>query len=348
MASEDQIKKPRRRRQRLLTLDSVPDERHASWLELFFDLVFVIAVAHVASILLAETNTVGLLKFTMLFFAIWWAWVGHTFYADRFESDEPEYRILTFAAMLAVASMAIRIEEAFTPEGSDSFALFYALALLILGANYARTAIYVPLARKLAFPYIVGLGGSASIFLLSLLVDPPAQFAIWAIGLALAIATPFLNAKIARIIPIDQSHIPERFGLFTIIVLGEAVMATANGAAGVPWSVLSGLTAGFGFAMAACIWWLNFEFVEHGVLKRPVLLPKDRIPLRTLLHRILDRRTWYRRRTCDQRIERSPSAHSNSLIVGRRCGDLSCGDYGYSARLRRLQPGIRSFRSDHA
>jgi low temperature requirement protein LtrA len=257
-----------------LTIDTEIGERHASWLELFFDLVFVIAVAHVASVLLAETNAVGLLQFTVLFVAVWWAWVGHTFYADRFESDEPEYRILTFAAMLAVASMAIRIEGAFTPEGSNAFALFYSLVLLILGANYARTAIYVPLARKLALPYIIGLGSSASIFLLSLLIDPPAQFAIWAIGLAIALATPFLNAKIARIIPIDQSHIPERFGLFTIIVLGEAVMATANGAAGVPWSLLSSLTAVFGFAMAACIWWLNFEFVEHGVIKRPVLLPR--------------------------------------------------------------------------
>lgn len=227
-----------------------------------------------ASVLSAETNAVGLLKFALLFFSVWWVWVGHTFYADRFESEEPEYRILTFAGMLSVAALALRIETAFTPEGSDAFALFYSQVLLILVLNYARTAIYVPLARRLAAQYILGLGCSASVFLVSLLFDPPAQYGLWAVGLIIAVATPFLSPNLARTIPIDYSHIPERFGLFTIIVLGEAVIATANGAAGVPWSLATGFTAVFGFAMAACIWWLNFEFVEDDAIKRPVLLPR--------------------------------------------------------------------------
>jgi low temperature requirement protein LtrA len=274
MASEPTTQRRRRQRQRLLTIDTETGERHASWLELFFDLVFVIAVSHVAAVLSAETNAVGLLKFTVLFFSVWWVWVGHTFYADRFESDEHEYRILTFAGMLSVAALALRIETAFTPQGSDAFAVFYSIVLSILAANYARTAIYVPLARKLAVQYVIGLGCSASIFLVSLLFDPPAQFAIWAIGLAVAVATPFLSPKLARVIPIDYSHIPERFGLFTIIVLGEAVIATAHGAAGVPWTLVSALTAVFGFGMAACIWWLNFEFVEDDAIKQPVLLPR--------------------------------------------------------------------------
>src|SRR5688572_22963105 len=274
MASEPTTQSRRKQRHRLLTIDSDSGERRVSWLDLFFDLVFVIAVSHVASVLAADTSIAGLVKYTVLFLAVWWAWVGHTFYADRFESDESDYRVITFAAMLAVAAMALRIDTAFTPEGSDAFAVSYSIVLFILAASYTRTAIYVPLARKLALPYIIGLGVSASIFLLSLLVDPPAQFAIWAIGLALALATPFLNAKIARVIPIDHSHIPERFGLFTIIVLGEAVIATANGAASVPWSLLSALIGVFGFAMAACIWWLNFEFVEDDAIKRPVLLPR--------------------------------------------------------------------------
>jgi low temperature requirement protein LtrA len=263
-----------RQRQRLRTLDTENGERHASWLELFFDLVFVIAVSHVAAVLSAETNAVGLLKFAVLFFSVWWVWVGHTFYADRFESEEPEYRILTFAGMLSVAALALRIETAFTPEGGDAFAFFYSIVLLILVLNYARTAIYVPLARKLAVQYIIGLGGSAGIFLASILFDPPVQYGLWAMGLALALATPFLSPNLARVIPIDYSHIPERFGLFTIIVLGEAVIATANGAAGVPWSSATAATAVFGFAMAACIWWLNFEFVEDDAIKRPVLLPR--------------------------------------------------------------------------
>jgi low temperature requirement protein LtrA len=274
MANEAQSAKPRPARHRLRTLDVVPGERHASWLELFFDLVFVLAVAKVAAVLAAETTLYGFLKYVGLFIPVWWAWVGYTFYADRFESDEPAYRILTFAAMLAVAALALRIGGAYTVEGSASFAIAYALVLLVLCAMYARTAIHVPLARKLARQFIVGLGISALIFLSSLLFDPPFRYRMWAIGVLTTLATPFLNVNLSRVIPIDQSHIPERFGLFTIIVLGEAVIATANGAAQVPWNFVSTLTASCGLAMAACIWWINFEFVEDNAVKQPALLPR--------------------------------------------------------------------------
>jgi hypothetical protein len=109
---------------------------------------------------------------------------------------------------------------------------------------------------------------------LSLLASPPARYYLWLAAILLALSTPFINIRQTRIIPLDLSHIPERFGLFTIIVLGEAVVATANGAAGVPWNLMSGVTATLGFAMAACIWWINFEFVEDDAIKSRKLLPR--------------------------------------------------------------------------
>jgi len=223
MADEIEIVKPRRQRQTLLTLNADSGERHASWLELFFDLVFVLAVSKVALILVKESDLVGFAKFIFLFIPVWWAWVGYTFYGDRFESNEPEYRILMFAAMLAMAALSLTVGNAFTPGGGVPFVICYALVLLILCAMYARTAIHVPLARGLATQFIVGLGGSSLIFLLSLYFDQQVRFAMWCAGVLLALATPFLNLRLTRIIPIDHSHIPERFGLFTIIVLGEAV-----------------------------------------------------------------------------------------------------------------------------
>src|SRR5215216_5398820 len=138
MADENGI--PRRRRQRLLTLDSDESERHASWLELFFDLVFVLAVSKVASILGSESDLAGFLKYSALFVAVWWSWVGYTFYADRFESDETEYRVMTFAAMLAVAALSITVGGAFSAAGDVAFVGCYAAVRLILVAQYARTA----------------------------------------------------------------------------------------------------------------------------------------------------------------------------------------------------------------
>jgi low temperature requirement protein LtrA len=272
MAEEISIR--RRPRQRLLTLDTDQSERHASWLELFFDLVFVLAVSKVASILGSESDIAGFLKYFALFIAVWWSWVGYTFYADRFESDEIEYRIMTFAAMLAVAALSITVGGAFSAAGDVPFVGCYAAVRLILVAQYARTAYYVPVARSLAVQYVAGFGVAVLFLLASLLVAPPLRYYIWAAVMLIELGTPFINSRITRLIPFDLSHIPERFGLFTIIVLGEAVIATANGAAGVPWTIWTAATAALGFAMAACIWWINFDFVEENAIKSPRLLAR--------------------------------------------------------------------------
>jgi low temperature requirement protein LtrA len=77
-------------------LEPTVGERHASWLELFFDLVFVLAVAQVARVLSGHADFGGFLKYVALFVPVWRSWVGFTFYADRFETDETTYRVLTF------------------------------------------------------------------------------------------------------------------------------------------------------------------------------------------------------------------------------------------------------------
>src|SRR5687767_7808540 len=272
MAEEAQQR--RRPRQRLLTLDNNAAERHASWLELFFDLVFVFAVAKVAAILAGSSDVYGFLKYLVLFIPIWWSWVGFTFYADRFESDEVEYRILTFASMLAVAALSISVGGAFTVSGDAAFVACYAAVRLILLAHYVRTAYYVPLVRRLAVQYVAGFGVAVLILLSSLLFEPPVRYYIWAAAMLLELATPFLDTRLTRIFPFDHSHIPERFGLFSIIVLGEAVIATANGASDVPWNLNTATTAALGFAMAACIWWINFDFVEDDAIKSPSLVSR--------------------------------------------------------------------------
>jgi hypothetical protein len=122
--------------------------------------------------------------------------------------------------------------------------------------------------------YVVGFGVAMLIFLLSLLAEPPTRYYIWGAAMLLELYTPFIDSRLTRVIPFDHSHIPERFGLFTIIVLGEAVIATANGASDVPWTLSTGVTAALGFAMAACIWWINFEFVEDDAIKSSSLLSR--------------------------------------------------------------------------
>jgi low temperature requirement protein LtrA len=264
----------RQPRQRLIALNTSDGERHASWGELFFDLVFVLAVAKVAAILAKDSDLDGFLKFVALFVPVWWAWVGYTFYVDRFESDKIEFRVMIFAAMLAVAVWAMTLSGAFTPEGDTAFAACYAAVLGVLILLYASTAIHVPLARALAAQFIVSFTAAVVLLLVSILAGPPVRYWLWLAALVCALASPFLNLRQTRIVPFDLTHIPERFGLFTIIVLGEAVVATANGVAGSPWTVGTGVMATLGFAMAACVWWINFEFVDDEAIRSPRLGPR--------------------------------------------------------------------------
>lgn len=264
----------RKNRPRLRTIDANSPERHASWLELFFDLVFVLAVSKVAMVLVQESSVYGFVKYAALFVPLWWVWVGFTYYADRFESEEASYRILMFAGMLAVAALSLTMGGAFSNKGDVPFAVCYAMVLLVLAGLYIRSAVYIPLARGFSLQYAVGLIITAVVILASLAVSPPKRYYIWGAALILELAIPFFSRRQSRAIPIDFSHIPERLGLFTIIVLGEAVIATATGASTVEWNSTTIAAASLGFAMAACIWWMNFEFVEDSPIKTLDLTPR--------------------------------------------------------------------------
>ncbi|MEO6588421.1 MAG: low temperature requirement protein A [Pyrinomonadaceae bacterium] len=254
-------------RPRLRTLEATDEERHASWFELFFDLVFVLAVSKIAQILAGNSDFYGMAKFIALFIPVWWTWNGFTFYADRFENDDKVYRVLMFAAMFAVSTLALCLGGAFTAEGDTAFVVCYVVVRIILIALYLRSAYHIPVARSLCFGYIKGFAPAAVLWLVSLFVPLPFRYAIWAISILVELVTPIFNTRQIRMIPFDQSHIPERFGLFTIIVLGEAVVATANGVSQNDWNFSTISMAAIGFAMAAAVWWINFDFVEDNAIK---------------------------------------------------------------------------------
>lgn len=254
-------------RPRLRPLENTSEERHASWLELFFDLIFVLAVAQVAHNLEEDLTPGGFLRYVALFIPVWWAWVGYTFYADRFESDETIYRLLMLTGMLGVAALSVNIHYALGESGR-AFALSYVFLRVVLIALYTRAALLVPVARDLSVRYIIGFSGGAVLWLTSAFVSAPTRYWLWAAGLVFEIGTPLLNIQIARRTPYDASHVPERYGLFTIIVLGEAVIAVANGVAGAEWRGTSAFAAVAGFGVAAALWWLYFEFFNSCAVQQ--------------------------------------------------------------------------------
>lgn len=247
------------------------ESRHASALELFFDLVLAVAVASLGSMLSRDTSLVGFVRFGALFVPIWWAWVGYTFYADRFESDDLIYRVLVLVAMLAIAGVAVNTVDAFSSSSvSVTLALSYVVVRLILLVLYARAYRHEPRARPLCGRYLVGFSIGAALWLSSVAIAPPGRYALWGAGLVVELATPLLSSSAISRVPYHSSHIPERLGSFTIVVLGEAVVLTASGV-GNRLHLGGGLIAATGFGVAACMWWTYFEFVDDSPLRRGLL-----------------------------------------------------------------------------
>jgi low temperature requirement protein LtrA len=250
---------------RNLTSEQRTEERASTWLELFFDLCFVVAVAALARGLHHEPTLDGMLRFLGLFVPVWWSWMIFTWYATSFDNDDVPYRVTLFVAMLSILGLAASVGRiGVDPSAVVGFVLAYSLMRLLVAGLFVRAGRNVPadLRPFVAF-YAAGNIIGATIWLSSLLVPAPFRYVLWAVGLAVELLGPILavmtldNPRIT----FHPRHIAERYGLFTLIVLGESVLAVASGTAGTDWALAAVLTAVAGFVAAACIWWLYFDHV---------------------------------------------------------------------------------------
>jgi low temperature requirement protein LtrA len=255
---------------RLRTADNPRDERHATSLELFFDLVFVVVVDELAGLLAHDPSAVGVSHFLLLFATVCVAWVGYTVYADRFDTDDVLQRVLMLCGMLAVAGVAVNIPDAFTGS-SASFAIAYVAVRAVLVAMYVRVWHAVPDARGLALRYVLGFSVSIAIWLASLAVPEPLRFAMWGFAVLVEVLTPTAARRYAVQMRLQASHMAERYGLFTLIVLGGAVVAVVSGTADTNWAPASALCAAAAFIATAALWWIYFDCVDMGGVNRTVL-----------------------------------------------------------------------------
>ena len=206
------------------------EKRAATWLELFYDLVFVVAVSRLGGRLLHADDLSGndVLAFVGLFVVVWWTWAGFTFYADRFDTDDLGQRLLAMVQIVAVALMAASVSSG-EAESTRAFAISYIAARLVLITMYVRARYHVPETRVLITGYLRGMSAAGGLWVISVLVPEPWQFVLWGIDMAIDLATPFIMRKEQARVPLDVTHLPERFGLFTILVLGEPVTSVVGG-----------------------------------------------------------------------------------------------------------------------
>jgi low temperature requirement protein LtrA len=253
-------------------------DRKVTWLELFFDLVFAAAIAQVASPLRQDYSAAGLLRFAILFVLIWWAWIGHAVFSTRFDTDDAVQRGLTLLQMFGVIIMAANAGDALDSRSSAGFAAAYSVLRLVLVFQYYR-ARRLPEARSLTTWYLAGHGSAAALWLASAFVPAPWRYGVWAVAFALDLGTPWLAVDHSVAVPPDAGHLPERFGLFTLILLGECVIAVMHGVEHQEhWSAPAAATAFLSLGIVFFVWWWYFD-AARATSARPVRSRRDALRL---------------------------------------------------------------------
>ncbi len=147
-------------------------ERHATWLELFYDLVFVAVISQIGVMFHHHFNWQGFGEFVFLFIPIWWAWVGHTMYSNRFDTNDMYHRVITFFQMGAAAFLAASVQEALGYK-SRTFAAAYVLIRLSLLMSYIRVYRHLPLTRTFIGRIGPGFAIGTGCWIASFFVESP-------------------------------------------------------------------------------------------------------------------------------------------------------------------------------
>jgi low temperature requirement protein LtrA len=241
-------------------------------LELFFDLVFVLALTQCTALMANTPTWSGLAEGMLVLGVLWWSWTGYAWLTSVVDPEEGAVRIAIFAAMAAFLIVAICVPEAF-----DSLALEFALAYgAVRGAHIALFVLASrddPALRRsvtgLALSTAVGVG----LLVGASFLDGLAQGALWALALLLDMGGPYLfGSEGWKLVP---GHFAERHGLIIIIALGESIVAIGAGAE-------ARLTAGIaaaavvGIMLSAALWWIYFDVVALVSARRLARAPEGR------------------------------------------------------------------------
>ena len=258
----------------MVARDTDEPHRASTPLELLFDLCFVVAVSQAArelnNSLSVDHIGSGIVGYVMVFFAIWWAWVNFTWFASAYDVDDVAYRLLTFVQIVGVLVLAAGVPGAFEHGDFTVITVGYVVMRAALVTQWLRAAHGDPAGRSAAHRYaaaitVVQLGWIARLFVPHLV----GEVAFWFLALAEMLVPAWAEAN-GRGTSWHPEHISERYGLFTLIVLGECVEAATVAMQSATSSGLSapqvGVAAG-GLLLIFGLWWWYFEHPSEEGLR---------------------------------------------------------------------------------
>lgn len=251
----------------------VADDGRVTWLELFFDLVYVAALIQLGDRLSGDVSWSGGAAFVGAFVMLWWTWTGTTAFTNRFAVDDIIHRVLAFVQMFAVGNLAIL--AATNPDNWERWlAIAYVAARIPLLAMYVRARRSIPLARGTADHFLRFFGASAGIWLVSIAVPGQARFVVWALALVVEFAAPVLLMRQPAAPGESEAvraqyaeHFQERYALFTIIVLGETFVKVLSEMGDLGISMTTQIFGGLAFLMLIALWWTYFDDVADAHIR---------------------------------------------------------------------------------
>jgi low temperature requirement protein LtrA len=235
----------------------VEEERKTSYLELFFDLVFVFAFTQVTALILEDTSVQGFLRAALVLAMVWWAWSAYAWMTNAIDIENVVTRLLVFAAMAAGFFMALSVPDAFQDEAAW-FAVAYFVVRVLNSALYAwgvrgnrrQLAAVLRLQPWFVLAAAVALAGG--------FVDADYRAWFWLASLAIDVVGTLTAARAEW--GVSPSHFAERYALIVIIALGESIVAIGIGPSGLERDATYAASVVVAFAGVAALWWAYFDF----------------------------------------------------------------------------------------
>jgi low temperature requirement protein LtrA len=233
-------------------------EERVKPLELFFDLVFVLALTQCTALMADDPTWEGLVRGLLVLGVLWWSWVGYSWLTSVVDPEEGMVRFAIFAAMAGLLVAALCVPEAF-----DDNALLFACAYGLVRAAHITLFVVAsrgdPGFRRSVTGLGIGTAIGVGLLVAASFADGVLQGGLWALALMLDMGEPYLFG--AEDWKLSPRHFAERHGLVVIIALGESIVAIGVGAEGL--EIDAGVVAAsvLGIAVAAALWWLYFDIV---------------------------------------------------------------------------------------
>ncbi|MGI8493332.1 MAG: low temperature requirement protein A [Acidimicrobiales bacterium] len=237
-------------------------EKPVTWAELFFDLVFVVAITKMSTLVGYDHSWSGLLRALIVFVPVYWLWVGTSIQTNLADTSRASLHLRIFAVALAGVFMALAVSDVYGGEGM-MFAAAYWAGRLVLGAAFVHRS-----GRRITVPlngFSVAMVVTGPLLVVGALAHGDAREVLWAAAAVIDLATPsVLRSRLASL-QFNAGHLTERFGLFVLIALGESVVSVGTLAPNGSLTAGQASSVAAAFVLACGLWWTYFHFAADAM-----------------------------------------------------------------------------------